>query len=190
MELRIARFTLIALPILALGITAWVCLQPNVHAQTGGDGIDLKGMDITVAPGDDFNAYANGGWMKATPIPADKPTYGIFAMLADDTRKRTVDLIQEAAKGGSSTTGDGRKIGDFYASFMDAAAVESKGLAPLKPQLDAIDAVANRRDLARIPYTRPASNRRTSIRPSSGPARTSSPKRRESSGRRCSMQPG
>ncbi|HEY6341647.1 MAG TPA: M13 family metallopeptidase [Bryobacteraceae bacterium] len=149
MELRIARFTFIAVPMLALGMTAWVWLQPNVHAQTG-DGIDLKGMDTTVAPGDDFNAYANGGWMKATPIPADKPTYGIFVMLADDTRKRTVDLIQEAAKGGSSTGGDGRKVGDFYATFMDAATVESKGLAPLKPQLDAIAAVANRRDLARI----------------------------------------
>src|ERR1051326_8242275 len=54
-------------------------------------GIDLAGMDKSVPPGDDFNAYANGGWLKATPIPADKASYGIFAILADETRKRTAD---------------------------------------------------------------------------------------------------
>lgn len=57
-------------------------------------GIDLAGMDKSIAPGDDFNAYANGGWVKANPIPSDKSRYGIDAVLADDTRKRLLDLIQ------------------------------------------------------------------------------------------------
>ena len=107
-------------------------------------------MDTSVAPGDDFNAYANGGWIKATPIPADKPSYGIFEILADETRKRTLTLIQEAAQAGSAASGDTRKIADFYASFMDEAAIESKGIAPLKPQLDTIAAMADRHDLARL----------------------------------------
>src|SRR5437868_1361459 len=76
-------------------------------------GIDLAGMDKAVAPGDDFNAYANGGWMKATPIPADKASYGIFTMLADDTRARTRALIEDAAKGAAGASGDSRKIGDY-----------------------------------------------------------------------------
>src|SRR6266568_7725626 len=59
-------------------------------------GIDLKGMDTSVAPGDDFNAYANGGWIKATPIPADKPSYGAGAILVDETRKRLQALFQES----------------------------------------------------------------------------------------------
>ena len=101
-------------------------------------GIDLAGMDTSVAAGDDFNAYANGGWIKATPIPADKPSYGIFAILADETRKRTLTLIQAAVQAGSAASGDTRKIADFYSGFMDEAAIESKGIAPLKPQLDAI----------------------------------------------------
>ena len=113
-------------------------------------GIDLAGMDTSVAPGDDFNAYANGGWIKATPIPADKPSYGIGDILVDETRKRTLALIQEAAQAGSAASGDTRKIGDFYASFMDEAAIESKGIAPLKPQFDAIAAIADRHDLARV----------------------------------------
>jgi predicted metalloendopeptidase len=113
-------------------------------------GIDLAGMDTSVAPGDDFNAYANGGWIKATPIPADKPSYGIFAMLADETRKRTLTLIQEAAQAGSAAGPDARRIADFYASFMDEAAIEAKGIAPLKPQFDTIAAIAGRHDLARV----------------------------------------
>ncbi len=107
-------------------------------------------MDKSVAPGDDFNAYANGGWIKATPIPADKSSYGIFQKLADDTRQRTLTLIQEAGQAGSSAGGDARKIAAFYTSFMDEAAIESQGIAPLKPRLDAIAAIADRRDLARV----------------------------------------
>src|SRR6266568_5942250 len=84
-------------------------------------GIDLKGMDTSVAPGDDFNAYANGGWIKATPIPADKPGYGIGAILADETRKRTLALIQESAQASPAASEDARRIGDFYSSFMDEA---------------------------------------------------------------------
>lgn len=104
----------------------------------------MAGMDKSVAPGDDFSAYANGGWAKATPIPADKPVYGAFSILADETRKRTLKLIEEPG-----TSAAGRKAGDFYASFMDEAAIEAKGTAPLKPQFDAIAGIANRHDLAR-----------------------------------------
>src|ERR1044071_2701144 len=67
-------------------------------------GIDLAGMDQSVTPGNDFNAYANGGWLKATPIPPDKSSYGIFAILADETRKQTVALIQDSANAGANTS--------------------------------------------------------------------------------------
>jgi predicted metalloendopeptidase len=113
-------------------------------------GIDLIGMNKSVAPGDDFNAYANGGWIKATAIPADKPSYGIFTILADQTRKRMLGLIEESAKAGTAASDDARKIGDFYSTFMDEAAIESKGIAPLKPQLSAIAAIADRHALARV----------------------------------------
>jgi predicted metalloendopeptidase len=113
-----------------------------------GAGIDLEGIDKSVAAGDDFNAYANGGWLKATPIPADKASYGILAVLADETRARTRTQIEEAANAPAGS-GDTRKIGDYYASFMDEAGIESKGIAPLKAQLDAIAAIADRHALAR-----------------------------------------
>ena len=113
-------------------------------------GIDVAGMDKSVAPGDDFNAYANGVWSKSTPIPADKSEYGVATILVDQTRKQTVDLIQDPANSGPNASADARKVGDFYASFMDEAGIESKGLAPLKPKLDAIAAIADKHALARV----------------------------------------
>lgn len=113
-------------------------------------GLDLSGMDTSVAPGDDFNLYTNGGWIKATPIPADKASYGVFSMLADDTRKRLLALLEESTKAGSAATGDARKIGDFYSTFMDEAAIEAKGITPLRPQLNSIAAIADRHALARV----------------------------------------
>ena len=101
--------------------------------------IDVAGMDKSVAPGDDFNQYVNGGWLKSTAIPADKPSYGISAILVDETRKRTIDLIQTAPG----------QIGDYYSSFMDEAAIEAKGLMPLKPRLDSISAIRDRQGLVR-----------------------------------------
>jgi predicted metalloendopeptidase len=113
-------------------------------------GIDAAGMDKSIAPGDDFNAYANGGWMKATSIPADKSSYGAGAMLVDRTRQQTIALIQDPVNSGPGATPDARKVADFYASFMDEEGIESKGVAPLKPELDAIAAIADRRSLARV----------------------------------------
>jgi len=112
-------------------------------------GIDLAGMDKSVAPGDDFFAYANGGWIKATTIPADKAEWGVAAILIDQTRKQTVEIIQDPVNAGPGATPDARKVADFYASYMDEAGIEAKGLAPLKPRLDAIAAIADKRALAR-----------------------------------------
>src|SRR3954470_14530946 len=114
---------------LAITLAAMVLAAAPACRKTqpvSGTAVDLQGMDKSVAPGDDFNAYANGGWLKATPIPADKGSYGVGAILSDETRKRTRALIEEAAHatGGNADT---RKIGDYYASYMDEAAIEAKG---------------------------------------------------------------
>jgi len=111
-------------------------------------GIDVAGMDKSVAPGDDFNAYTNGGWIKATPIPADKSSYGNFTILLDKTRERTRELIENASK--SPSDGEARKVGDFYASFMDESGIEAKGLKPLEPELSSIAAIKDRRQLAGV----------------------------------------
>ncbi len=110
-------------------------------------GLDLAGMDRAVAPGDDFFAYGNGGWIRSTEIPADRAGWGSFAILADEADRRTAELIKQA---GSAPQGavDARRIGDYYAAYMDEAAIEAKGLAPLRPELATIAALADRTALA------------------------------------------
>lgn len=103
-------------------------------AEESEPGIDLAGIDRSVAP-DDFFAYANGTWLKTTEIPADRAAWGSFAVLAEEANRRTQELIQEAAAAGASgaTAADARKVGDFYLAFMDEAAIEAKGKTPIEP---------------------------------------------------------
>lgn len=108
------------------------------------------GMDKSVNPGDDFFAYTNGGWLKSNEIPADKSSYGIFEMIADESRKRTSSLIQESANGGAGASAETKKVGDFYSSYMDEATIESQGISHLKPQLDNIAGLNDKQSLARM----------------------------------------
>ena len=105
-------------------------------------GFDTAGMDKSIAPGNDFYGFANGTWAKDTPIPADKSNYGMFTVLDDLSRERTRQIIEEQAKDPSS------KIGAAYASYMDEAAVEAKGLAPFQPWLNQVRGLKSRAGLA------------------------------------------
>jgi putative endopeptidase len=116
-------------------------------------GIVVAYMDRSVKPGDDFYRYANGDWVKRTEIPPDSGYVSIGGYSNDSstelTRKQTAGLIEEAVKANAPAGSNTRKIADFYRSFMDEAAIEAKGIAPLRPHLDAIAAIRNKHDLAR-----------------------------------------
>ncbi|WP_395633153.1 M13 family metallopeptidase [Flavobacterium sp.] len=111
-------------------------------------GINKKNMDTLVKPGDNFAMYVNGAWMKTAKIPADKSSYGAFDMLYDQSQKDVKAIIEEAAKGSNAEGSDEQKIGDYYASFMDRKGRDAKGIAPIQPELKAIDAIASYDDLA------------------------------------------
>ena len=121
---------------------------PSPKPTYGSFGVDTAGMDPSVKPGDNFYRYANGTWLDKTEIPADRSSYGMFTRLAEEASRRTRALIEESASANAPAGSDARKLGDIFASFMDEAAIESKGLAPLKPELDRIAAINTRRDLA------------------------------------------
>jgi putative endopeptidase len=100
--------------------------------QLGTFGFDEAGMDRSVAPGDSFYGFANGTWARNTAIPADKSNYGMFTMLDDLSRRRTREILDEARSDSNS------KIGNYYAAYLDEAAIEAKGLAPIQPWLNEI----------------------------------------------------
>src|SRR5215510_6485710 len=141
-----AKYLKIAVVVFALLLASGNFLLSNRTA--GAQGLDLAGMDKSVDPGDDFFGYANGGWLKVTEIPADRPSYGVFDAIAEKVNERTADLIKGAGK--SANDPEARKIGDYYDAFMDENAIESKGLAPHKPELEEINRIADKSELARV----------------------------------------
>lgn len=118
-------------------------------ASASAPAIDLPGMDRSVAPGENFDAYANGGWLKITEIPPDKAAYGAGAIVADRTRKQLESLIQECARAGAHRDRETQQIGDFYTAFMDEAAIEARGTGPIQKDLAEIAAITNRKQLSR-----------------------------------------
>lgn len=106
--------------------------------QLGSFGFDEAGMDTSVSPANDFYVFANGKWAANTPIPADKSNYGMFTAL-DDLSKDRVKLVLDAEKDRK-----GSKAGDVYASYIDHAAVEKKGLKPIQPWLKTVRGVKSK----------------------------------------------
>src|SRR4051794_38329593 len=96
--------------------------------------IDKSNMNLSVKPGDNFYLFANGNWIKNNPIPASKTRWGSFDVLHEESTKRLRTLLEEAA---ANTTKDRstQMIGDFYASGMDSAGIEARGLEPVKADL-------------------------------------------------------
>ena len=106
-------------------------------------GIDLAGMDRSVRPQDDFFRFVNGKWDEATPIPADMPSYGTFAILRDRAAAAVRGILEEQSAGAPAAGTIAQKVGGFYHSFMDEARIESLGLRPLEGELAAIDAISS-----------------------------------------------
>ena len=125
-------------PPVVAAVAPEAAMPPAPKPQYGTFGFDAAGMDRAVAPGDDFFDYANGTWIKTNEIPADKSRYGMFNVLDDLSKQRTKTIIDEQAKDPNS------KIGNAYASYMDTAAVEAKGLTPLDPWLTKIRATKSK----------------------------------------------
>ncbi|MDL2339972.1 MAG: M13-type metalloendopeptidase [Pseudomonadota bacterium] len=112
--------------------------------EIGSFGFDSAGMDHDIRAGDDFYNYANGTWAKTTPIPADKSGYGMFTKLDDVSRERTHQLIEDSAKDPNS------RIGATFASFMDEAGIEARGLTGFNPWLDQVRGLKSKAGLAAL----------------------------------------
>ncbi len=104
-------------------------------------GFDTGGRRTSVKPGDDFEAYANGGYVDALVIPADKSTYGAFDLLGDLSQRQVRAILEDSARtAGEQPTATSQKVGAFYRAFMDEARIEQLGTTPLRNDLDAIRA--------------------------------------------------
>jgi len=120
-----------------------------LRAQSTGDQAAIeREADPSIRPGDDFFSYANGAWLKATVIPAGKERWNARTEISEVTRQQITHLLDDAGVAPAGSLA--RKVADFRAAWLNEAAIEAGGIAPLKPLLDSIDRVRDKASLTRF----------------------------------------
>lgn len=111
-------------------------------------GVLTQYMDTLVKPGDNFTAYVNGTWIKNTPIPDDKASYGVGYIVHEESEENVKKIIEESSEGDFPAGSDEQKVGDLFKSYTDFDKRNEIGATPLQPEFDKVDALENYDDLA------------------------------------------
>ena len=107
-------------------------------------------IDSSVRPSDDFFAYANGGWIKRTPIPETESGWGIGNLVNEEIYDRKKKINENAVKENAAPGTISQKIADFWTSGMDSAGIEKQQLKPLQESLEKIDQIKSVNDLIAV----------------------------------------
>ena len=116
-------------------------------AETPKSGIDVSGIDLTCKPCADFWRYANGTFLDKNPIPARYPLWGTMSIVREGNKERMRTILEAAALAKNVAGSDQRRLGDLYGSCMNTAAIDARGLQPLKPELDRVAAIQSVKEL-------------------------------------------
>ena len=111
-------------------------------------GVDLKARDFTTSPGDDFHQYANGKWLSENPVPAERTSWGVSALIRERAEDRVREVISELSQDESVADGPEQKVGDYFTSWMDTKTLDQLGLSPLSEDLERINLISSIDDLA------------------------------------------
>jgi putative endopeptidase len=110
--------------------------------------LDPMNLDRSVSACTDFYQFANGGWVKAHPVPPAYSVWGSFAELSENNQSNLLTILRNAAANGNSqANADLRKLGTYYSSCMDSAAAERTGVQPIAQELQRIAAIRTRAEL-------------------------------------------
>src|ERR1700722_128136 len=139
----------IAAVVAALPIAAFAQI-PTYEPNYGKSGLDLGAMDTSINPCSNFYQYACGTWRAKNPIPPDRARWGRFDELADNNLKVERGILDKAAQASSTRSALDQKIGDFYAACTNEPAIERQGVAAIKPELDRINALRSKGELAAV----------------------------------------
>ena len=113
-----------------------VAATPSKEPVVPGVGLDIAGLDAAVSPCADFSEYVNGKWSRNTPIPAAESYWGNFNLVQERNQAIMRQILDEAAATKGAKPGSNlQKVGDYYATAMDSAAINRAGLAPLQGEI-------------------------------------------------------
>ena len=142
---------LIVIPLVAVGMMAMaVCSKSPVKETAKVDAINLANLDTTVAPGTDFYEYACGGWIKSNPLKPEYSRFGTFDQLRENNQEQLRTLINELGTTSQEAGSVAQKIGMLYEMGMDSVKLNKDGLSPVKEQLDAIQRLGTKADVAKM----------------------------------------
>jgi putative endopeptidase len=135
-----------SLAVITAVVTLNSCKNKSATANSKADVLAVN-LDTTVSPGEDFFQYANGGWIKNNPIPAEQSSWGIGNLVIEENNRRLREISEKAAAGSAAKGTAEQKIGDYWATAMDSAKIEADGLKPLQPWLDKVNAISDTKSL-------------------------------------------
>ena len=145
MNLKLRKATSLFLPVCWL-VVCFSCNQADKNT-AGSDLLDKGGIDSSIRPQDDFFHYVNGDWIKKTEIPESEAGWGAFNILQQNTMLELKSLLDSCGQLNAAKGSNAQKVGDFYASAMDSAAIEQKGLTPLQSDLERIADITTAKDV-------------------------------------------
>ena len=141
----------LSFPVLAVLTAFSLAVTPQTQAESNDQepAIDFTGFDKSTEPGDDFFQFVNGKWIEETPIPSDKSRWGSFVILAEKSRDAILDIISELSESKNLEDGsDEQQIRDLYRSYMDKDRIDQLGYTPIEEELQNIDDIKSKEDLA------------------------------------------
>ncbi|MDR1719994.1 MAG: M13 family metallopeptidase [Dysgonamonadaceae bacterium] len=135
--------------VISLSLSAAMILA-SCNCEKKVQAIDPANMDTTVAAGDDFYRYADGGWMDANPLKPEHSRFGTFDLLREQSEEQVKELIINLSKQQNAQGSIAQKIGDLYDMAMDTARLNSEGVQPLLPYLKQVEAISDKSELSAL----------------------------------------
>jgi putative endopeptidase len=128
----------------------WLSLALAATLSAQKSGIHKEDLDPSCKPCEDFWRYAAGGWLDRNPIPPQQARWGTLAVINEKNRERLRAILEEAASAGPSAPAHVRQIGGLYAGCMDTAALDARGIDPIRPELERVEKISSREDLRAV----------------------------------------
>ena len=124
------------------------CAFTAIPGNDSQSGLDLAAMNKKVSPGQDFYEYANGTWVRNTPVPAAEVAWGSPNILNDENNKKIKILVEEVASDNAAAKGSTRQqLRDYYLTAMDTVQLDKQDYLPLKPYLEKVEKINSKQEL-------------------------------------------